>query len=232
MSITFLCPPELDGLIPRPVPAGQALPDWFRDMPRALSPHMPASTVRACLPVTDALTLGWMLPLPVDLTVTRDPTSGALNFGWDTSAPIEPLALHHPAQIGADKPPFLGRQPMKFINPWRVILPPGWSALFVQPINHFELPFQTFAGAVDCDALDVPVNIPFLWTDQSARYSLPAGTPIAQIIPFERRALKLSAESRAETAAEAEARATAKHRKHTEESVYAREWRRRHEREG
>ncbi|MFW2543376.1 hypothetical protein ACN2XU_12095 [Primorskyibacter sp. 2E107] len=228
--ISFLCPPELDGLIPPPMPAGRLLPEWFWTMPRAMGVHLPASTIRACLPVTDIMTLGWLLRLPCDIRMMRDPATGQMTFQWDQSGPITPLALHHPSQIGADRPPFRGKQPMKFINPWRVVLPSGWSALFVQPANHFDLPFKTFEASVDCDALDVPVNIPFLWTDDAPEYNLPAGTPIVQVVPYQRAAMTLTGEIRAETPQEAEARATAKHRKHSEESVYVREWRRRHER--
>ena len=110
-------------------------------------------------------------------------------------------------------------------------LPPGWSATFLHPINHFELPFSAFSGTVDCDALDVPVNVPFLWTTQRKVIRLPAGTPMVQVIPFERAAQLRAADVRGETESEAGERQTAHTRKHTEESLYARQWRRRHEKE-
>ena len=190
---------------------------------------LPGLTVRACLPVADAMSLGWTIPLPVDVEVETDPATGRLEFRWAKDAPVEPLGQHHPGQIGAEGPgPFAGRMPMKFMNPWRVVLPEGWSALFVHPINHAQLPFSVFGGAVDCDALNVPVNLPFVWTGGEAH--LPAGTPIAQVIPYKRAAMRLATEVRAETSDEAATRAAAHTRKHTEDSVYAREWRRRHER--
>lgn len=46
-------------------------------------------------------------------------------------------------------------------------------------MNQPQLPFITFVGAVDCDALDVPVNIPFMWTAGDAEIIIPAGTQIA-----------------------------------------------------
>jgi hypothetical protein len=33
MRVTFRCPPELEGLLPRPVPASDGLPGWVRSMP-------------------------------------------------------------------------------------------------------------------------------------------------------------------------------------------------------
>jgi hypothetical protein len=92
-----------------------------------------------------------------------------------------------------------------------------------------DLPFAAFNGTVDCDALDVPVNVPFLWTSTRGALRMPAGTPMVQVIPFERAAQMRQAEVRAETAGEQARRQAANSRKHSEESVYAREWRRRHE---
>ncbi|WGW03905.1 hypothetical protein [Tropicibacter oceani] len=183
--ISFLCPPDLLGKIPEPIPASKALPDWFRALPREMGM---------------------------------------------ADAPFTPIAPHHPGQIGADKPPFQGKQPLKFINPWRVLLPPGWSAAFVHPINHFELPFRAFNGAVDCDALDVPVNIPFLWVGTSPDIDLPAGHPHGAGHPLSAR--RHVPDRRSSRRNQGRGR-PARHRldrKHTEESVYAREWRRRHER--
>ncbi|SMX47315.1 DUF6065 family protein [Maliponia aquimaris] len=233
-SLAFLCPPALDGRIPPPRPAAKFLPEWFRALPRALgmpdAHGLQAHTVRACLPVTDAFALGWIIPLPFDIQTSRD-SFGQLRFHWATDLPFAPVEQHHPAQIGAYDAPFHGRMPLKFINPWRIVLPPGWSAAFLHPVNHFELPFTAFNGVVDCDALEVPVNIPFLWTDPGEGVALPAGTPMVQVVPFERRAAITDATVRAETATEAEARAAALARKYGEESVYAREWRHRHDRE-
>ncbi|WP_415404205.1 hypothetical protein [Tateyamaria sp. SN3-11] len=235
-DIEFLCPPDLIGKIPEPAPAARFLPEWFRDLDREMGMKdahgLPGLTVRACLPVADVMAQGWIIPTPVDLWTELDPATGGIRFAWSPDAPLVPMATHHPDQIGAQFPPFEGAQPLKFINPWRVVLPAGWSASFFHPINHFELPFSAFNGTVDCDALDVPVNVPFLWTTQRKVIRLPAGTPMVQVVPFERAAQLRAASIRAETAEEAVARETAHTRKHSEESLYARQWRRRHEKEG
>ncbi len=231
--ISFLCPPELDGKIPTPAPASKFLPDWFRNLPREIGMKdahgLPGLTVRACLPVADIMSLGWIIPLPFDIWAAPDPHTGHLQFRWKDGIDFSPLDQHHPGQIGGDASPFEGMMPLKFINPWRVTLPPGWSASFVHPINHFELPFTAFSGAVDCDALDVPVNVPFFWTARAPEVHVPAGTPMVQVIPYERGKMP-KAEMRSETSDEAQTRKMALGRKYSEESVYAREWRRRHER--
>ena len=235
-DIKFLCPPELDGRIPKPARASKFLPDWFRGLPREMDMKdehgLPGLTVKACLPVTDIMSLGWIIPLPVDIRAGIHPKTGQFNFHWDETSPFKPLDMHHPGQIGSDKPgPFAGAMPFKFLNPWRVVLPAGWSAQFLHPINHLELPFRAFNGAVDCDSLDVPVNVPFLWMGGGEDTHLPAGTPMVQVVPYQRSAMRLTSDIRAETQEENTVRATALGRKYSEESVYAREWRRRHERE-
>ena len=234
-DIKFLCSPELDGRIPKPARASKFLPDWFRGLPREMDMKdehgLPGLTVKACLPVTDIMSLGWIIPLPVDIRAGIHPKTGQFNFHWDETSPFKPLDMHHPGQIGSDKPgPFAGAMPFKFLNPWRVVLPAGWSAQFLHPINHLELPFRAFNGAVDCDALDVPVNVPFLWIGGGEDIHLPAGTPMVQVVPYQRAAMRLTSDIRAETQEETTVRATALGRKYSEESVYAREWRRRHER--
>jgi hypothetical protein len=234
-TIEFLCDPSLIDSIPHPQPAAKFLPDWFRNMPRELGMKdahgLPGLSVRACLPVADVMSLGWIIPLPYDIWTEIDPATGGLNFKWNNGCPTPPIEPHHPDQIAADKPPFEGMQPLKFINPWRVILPDGWSASFTHPFNHFELPFVAFNGAVDCDALEVPVNVPFFWTAQTPDVHLPAGTPMVQVVPYQRSAQIRAGKTRAETAEEVAARQANLTRKYGEESVYAKEWRRRYERD-
>ncbi|WP_299303752.1 hypothetical protein [uncultured Litoreibacter sp.] len=235
-QIDFICPPEIFGKIPAPEPAAKFLPDWFKTMPREMgmadAHGLAGLTVRACLPVADIMAQGWIIPLPYDVWTEVDPDTGWMGFKWDPEAQFDPIAAHHPGQIAADKPPFLGVQPMKFVNPWTVKLPDGWSANFLHPINHFQLPFTTFNATVDCDALDMPANVPFIWHGATPGVRLQAGTPMVQVIPFERSAQLRQADVRGETAEETARRIKTHNRKHTEVSVYAREWRRRHERDG
>lgn len=67
------CHPALAPLLPRPRPASQALPDWFRQMPgEVAAPSLGGDRVRTlkhCPPVIDAMTSGVVIPLVTDLTV-------------------------------------------------------------------------------------------------------------------------------------------------------------------
>jgi hypothetical protein len=76
-------------------------------------------------------------------------------------------------------------QPFKFRNDWAIETPKGYSALFVHPLNRGDLPFYTLSGVVDTDDYNVPVNFPFL-IRADFEGIIPAGTPIAQVIPIKR----------------------------------------------
>jgi len=57
--------------------------------------------------------------------------------------------------------------------------------LFVQPF-HRESAFTILPGVVDTDTYTAPVNFPFVLNDINFEGIIPAGTPIAQVIPFQR----------------------------------------------
>jgi len=228
-EIEFICDPALVGTIPAPERAIRFAPDWFKRLDREMGMEdahgMPGLTVKACLPVTDALSLGFVIPLPYDVLFRVPQDRVSIELGWPQNVAFTPIEQHHPGQIGAPEPPFEAAMPLKFVNPWRIKVPEGYSVLFMQPINRPDLPFTTFAGMVDCDRFETTVNMPFLWTGSVGEHVLRAGTPIAQAIPIRRESLLKSHASRASTEAERAAEADARHRKYHEESTYAREWR-------
>ena len=82
MRIVFRCDPALEPYLPRPVPAREALPRWLADMPRqALSDAhaMEVRTVKHCPPFIDAMSHGFIMPLPCDVRVE----DGVLAWDWD-----------------------------------------------------------------------------------------------------------------------------------------------------
>jgi hypothetical protein len=192
MTLTFRCPPELENILPRPIPAVRGLPDWFKAMPpNTFNPTMgdESQTVKRCPPVIDAMTYGFLIPLATDLEV-RDG-----EFSWEFDLPQgfvseyshSPIGFHDPSQaVGS---PFCDedRYIIKFNGFWNIEAPPGYSLLFTHPVNRTELPFTTITGLVDCDAFhQSPVNFPARWHDTNFNGLLPKGTPIAQCLPIKR----------------------------------------------
>lgn len=227
--IEFLCDPALEGTIPPPERAVRFAPEWFKRLDRELgvpdAHGLPGLTVKACLPVTDAFSLGYVIPLPFDVMLRVPEDRVAIQLGWGPDVPFQPVEQHLPAQIGAPEHPFESAMPLKFINPWRVKVPDGYSVLFAPPFSRPDLPFTCFSGLVDCDRFATTINFPFLWIGETGDHYLPAGTPLVQAVPIRRDALLKQSQARAATAEELAEQDAAKARKYSEESVYSREWR-------
>src|SRR5258708_34564316 len=82
-TITFRCPPELDAILPRPIPAVMGIPDWFKKMPvKAFSDVLQTEqeTVKKCPPFIDAMTFGFLIPLVTDLHVEDGTFTWQLDF--------------------------------------------------------------------------------------------------------------------------------------------------------
>ena len=194
MKIIARCHPQLEPLLPKPVPATQARPGWLRDMPGEVAANSlngaTIRTVKHCPPFIDALSAGILIPLATDLHVA----DGQVAWDWDppaiTDAPITraPIGLHVPEQ--AHGGPFdTGAKDLivKFINFWTLEAPEGWSLLFTHPFNRDDLPFRTLTGLVDCDRFAHGyVHFPALWSDPGFAGTLPAGTPVAQVLAIPR----------------------------------------------
>ena len=201
MKVTFRCDPALDGLLPRPAPSRAALPDWLRRMkPEAdsdLHPG-PVRTVKHCPPFIDAMTHGFVLPLPCDVTVA----GGRLSWDWAvpklgaTLHPRAPIAFHAPAQVEGTPFHAADQVVVKFNLFWTVALEPGWSLFVCHPANRFDLPFQALSGLVDADTFhDVGVLFPAVWTDRAFDGVLARGTPVVQCVPVRRETLELAFET-------------------------------------
>lgn len=227
--IEFLCDPALEGKIPVPEKAVRFAPERFKRLNRELgvpdAQGLPGLTVKACLPVTDAFSLGHMIPLPFDIMLRVPEDRVSIQLGWAPHLPFVPIEQHLPSQIGAPEHPFDRAMPLKFINPWRIKVPDGYSVLFSPPFGRPDLPFTCFSGLVDCDRFATTINFPFLWTGETGDHYLPAGTPIIQVVPIRRDTLIKQSQARASSGEELAEQQEAKARKYTEESVYSREWR-------
>jgi hypothetical protein len=214
--IVFRCDPALAAHLPRPAPARAALPDWLRAMrPSAFSPThgQDVRTVKQCPPFIDAMTYGFIMPLPCDVTM-RD---GQLSWHWDVPAPSvhahprAPISFHVPEQVDGTPLHRPDRALVKFNSFWTIALEPGWSLFATHPVNRDDLPFRLLTGLVDADRFnDVGILFPAVWTDPCFAGTLPRGTPVAQCFAVPRAASELVFEAfSAEQAARYDATAAA-----------------------
>ena len=198
ITLTARCHPALEPILPKPVLAADALPDWLRTMPSEVYSDTlggaPIRTLKHCPPLIDALGLGLLMPLATELTVR----AGEVSWHWDPPPlPADlltraPIALHVPEQAAGTPLPVAGFI-IKFTNFWTLEAPEGWSILFTHPLNREDLPFRTLAGVVECDRFsDGLVHFPAIWTDPDFEGTLPVGTPVAQAIPIPRQNTNLA----------------------------------------
>jgi hypothetical protein len=170
-----------------PKPAIKEIPEWYRETPeyridtgRTWIDTFTPSTIKKCMPVFDAITAGYVLYTQVDIQVLTN-EDGFPSYTWPDQ---EAIGMHiidqaplHPKKNEAPYP--------KWNNPYAITTPPGYSVLFTQPM-HRESVFTIFEGIVDTDTYKAPVNFPFVLKDNKWEGIIPAGTPMAQIIPFKR----------------------------------------------
>lgn len=197
----FRCDPALEPHLPPPLPARATLPDWLRRMPnRAFSATHGAEvrTVKQCPPFIDAMSHGFMIPLPCDVTV-RD---GTLAWHWDVPVPSvyahprSPISFHVPEQVDGTPLGHPDRVLVKFNSFWTVELELGWSLFATHPVNRDDLPFRLVTGLVDADRFsDVGILFPAVWTDPGFSGTLARGTPVAQCFPVPRAPPELVFES-------------------------------------
>jgi hypothetical protein len=171
-----------ESIFPRPYPANREIPEWFKAMPsEAEAQGKSMRTVKNCPPFIEAMTCGYIIPLVVDLSLSRDSAGGF--HGEANGANI--LHIHRPAQVkGA---PFENLPVLKILNPWLIRTPPGYSTLFLPVLNRFQIPLFPLAGLVETDVFYREVNFPAVLTiAPGATLRLPRGTPLVQVIPIRR----------------------------------------------
>lgn len=182
------------------------MPTWLKSMPQeAISETLGGNVVRTlkhCPPFIDALSLGVMMLLPCDLTVTNGEISWEWEFPTILDAPItrSPLGVHVPEQATGMPIDLDGQVIIKFTNYWTLETKYGWDLLFTHPLNRADLPFQTLSGIVSADRFTHGyVHFPAIWLQPDFSGVLPRGTPVAQVIPIPRQPLALAVEPMTET---------------------------------
>jgi hypothetical protein len=205
-AIRFLCAADDDGVIAPPIPAKAYLPDWFRKLPAVdeaqLSTTDTGLTIKRCMPFLDAMTTGWILPLPATVRLEYRDGGRTVEAGWDFDRTL--VSFHGGHQVRGN--PWGDRAACKFHNYWTIVTPPGWSCLFLNPLNRPNGVFEVIAGIVDTDTYRAPVQLPFFPTGPDGLHVIEKGSPMVQVIPFRREDSAVAADIRAETAAEAASR--------------------------
>ena len=173
-------------------PAKELLPPHWKSMS---SESAGQDTVRKCPGIGDWLTTGYIIPAWTDIVIHQHPEYGpsaSLNNG-NTGA-----ANHPPYQcltLLADKSHYHGT--IKLPGVWKIKTAPGWSIMTVPLWYYQNQPWEALPGIIHSDYHHGEVNINFTLKSKEETISIPAGTPLVQIIPFKR--VDINAVSRAAT---------------------------------
>jgi hypothetical protein len=169
-----------------PSPTKKNMPQWFIESSRYWFPEDTSSlSFKACPALIDAFVTGYVLKTPCDIFIAKGTNAqGEEQVVAMTQHGYEDFCGSRVDMLGFPKPPGTDKHFHWYPN-WMPGLEEGYSALYVHPLNRYDLPFTTLSGIIDNDKMDTPGLMPFFLKD-GFEGLIPKGTPYAQIIPFKR----------------------------------------------
>jgi len=177
-----------------PKPIGKTLPTWYKEAsvyiqdPTTNQPWVNPTdggkvpNWKACAPIFDAMSSGYTLLTPCNIKFSKSDsriTAKALNPNCLDFISERGEMSDFTTPMGYDKHHFA------WWVDWGIEVPEGYSVLYTQPMNRFELPFICSSGIVDNDSVHLMGQVPF-FVFKDWEGTLPAGTPYLQVFPFKR----------------------------------------------
>jgi hypothetical protein len=196
MKITFTDTKDIPSIY-YPRPASENIPEWYKKMNSYVGDSkntdgkgISLGTLKKCMPVFDVITAGYILVTPADILVKQIPDENGIKTAYYEWSHFDLIEFHSVLQAPTHPHKNEHVAYPKFINPWGIQTPKGYSTLFIQPV-HRESVFTIFPGLVDTDKYIAPINFPFVLNDSKFEGLIPAGTPIVQVIPVKRENWKM-----------------------------------------
>ena len=145
------------------------VPKWFasadkywRDENRKTLQHEWGAEIlgfKSCPALLDIFLQGYYLTTPCDIMFYKDPEH---NLPVAKTEPgYEMFIGARGAMQGFAVPYGYQEHHFHWYPNWGVRLEKGYSAMFVSPINRYDLPFISTAGIIDSDMLEIPGLVPF-----------------------------------------------------------------------
>jgi len=191
-------------LLPEPIKFN--VPNWYKN----LKHNIDMKTVKGCMPFLDTLTSGYVLKFPTDYFVNHNFINEDERKTYSESSlsknPFvryaenihinKKLSTHSPNQLkgSPEIKKNLNLPVHKIINPWIIKTPPGYSCLFLPPMNNTDDRFSIIPGIVDTDTFENEINFPFIINGDKypiLQTTIKLGTPYVQVIPFKRNDWKM-----------------------------------------
>jgi hypothetical protein len=212
-TISFIaCKEYIEFTEIKPEPSKLNIPKWYKD----LDHHVEIRTIKGCMPFLDTLTTGYILKLPVDYYIYHNVIKdnervmvGRSDVGPDITNNITKNInvnpnypqYHKIDQLGKECPFIKKNKDLPFhkiLNPWIIKTPPGYSCLFIPPMNNSDDRFSIIPGIVDTDKYFKEINFPIIINGDKypvLETILKLGTPYVQVIPFKRDQWKMKIET-------------------------------------
>lgn len=190
-----------------PEPTQSVIPQWYKDAdrfaknpvtneyykaPKEVCPFPKEGTVddygkiptwKACPAILDAFMTGYVFKTPCDISFFKN-NRGAIDV--TVSDPkCKDFVTVRPPMPQFEHPKGYYKDHFAWMPDWGLKLPEGYSALFMTPMNRFDLPFLNTTGIVDSDRVEILGSFPFFITE-GWEGTIPAGTPFLQVMPFKR----------------------------------------------
>ena len=194
----------------KPVPAKDCLPEWYANMTAAKDTYNfdenVLRSIRACVPVEDFLTAGYILKATYEVRVsekienfipkmnilTANTVNNKLN---DSNKTDDMQGLHPNNAVGiyaenmcpmrsAEK-----KHPgnyFRFNSEWSIQTPPGYSCLVIQPYYLFQNEFSILPAIIDTDKFNQKIPVVGYLTKANSEVRFFCGDPLVQVIPFKR----------------------------------------------
>jgi hypothetical protein len=182
---------DIEKFINAPQPSNKFIPNWYKESNSFITKDkIPVhydlklnTTFKRCIPILDSMTAGYIYSLPCDVY--------ALNTSeYSSRFSLSPFSLeivvddHSVGQL--QKYPILEKHSLfKWVFPYQIKTPPGYSCFFTHPNHRFDLPFTTLSGVVDTDLHPLAVQFPFILNNDFVG-KIDFDTPLVQIFPFKR----------------------------------------------
>ena len=186
-----------------PQPSKLNIPQWYKELTHSAE----NKTIKGCMPFLDTLTAGYIIKMPIDYHIKHNfienekrYSSGytplhknSCTISYNTNINTMDVLDTHPVEQLGEKCPFVEKNKNlpfhKLLNPWIIKTPPGYSCLFLPPMNNSDNRFSIIPGIVDTDTFISEINFPIIINGD--KYPIldtviESGTPLAQVIPFKR----------------------------------------------
>lgn len=181
---------DADLAIEAPCPAQKIVPEWYKKSPNFDSKKIEVDenfetknlVLKQCMPFFDSLCSGYVQKTWCDLYVSFQ--NNELKITPSNNF-IKIIDFREKSYLEIDESYY----PTEFtwMSPWFPETPPGYSTLFVSPLNRMDLPFTTCSAIIDTDQFKGSSwgRVPF-YLKKNFQGKIPKGTPMYQMIPFKR----------------------------------------------